>query len=104
MHIRLDPAILVGKPWTMRVSYEGAKNDWVVMCAGHRIGRISLGDAGYNNGRWMWSITGPLLPEKLRPGQGTTDSLDEAKTALRTKFEAWLHYAIAQGDLANWHE
>ena len=47
---------------------------------------------------WLWSITGPAVPEAGLPIDGETESLDAAKVAFRDAFERLKRWAMMARD------
>ncbi len=96
----IDPHSLEGHPLILKAVSDG---DFSVFCAGHLVGRILRSDLTGGAESWRWTVTGPYLPEELRPSDGRTGTLAEAKAAFRAKFDAWLQWALEQGGPASWH-
>jgi hypothetical protein len=90
-------------PLVLRTTYEGAANDHAILCAGHLLGRIMLTPMSGGAESWLWAITGPYIPPEVQPSHGRADTLAEAKTAFREKFDAWLTWAMEQGGPVPWN-
>ena len=54
--------------------------------------------------KWFWSITGPALAQAGLNSSGETTSLDDAKRALRERFDEWLEWALAADAAVYWYE
>jgi len=86
----LNPTTLIGQQLTLHTV--GA-DDYAVRVLDHPAGRIMAKPVSGGQVVWFWTLTGPYLPEHLRPSQGDADTLLEAKAAFRAKFDAWLAWA-----------
>lgn len=86
----IDPATLEGQPLILKAA---APNDYTVMVLDRIAGRIMAKPVTGGRTVWFWTVTGPYLPERLRPGDGDAETLEEAKAAFRAKFDAWLAWA-----------
>lgn len=90
MSLYIDPATLEGQPLILKTA---APNDYTVMVLDRIAGRIMAKPVTGGRTVWFWTVTGPYLPDRLRPGDGDAESLEEAKAAFRAKFDAWLAWA-----------
>lgn len=101
-----NPALFIGRPLTLTktvIAGETAPHDYVVQCGPDwPVGRIYRQDTSSNPDKWVWTVTGPGIPHRLHPSGGRVASLDEAKAAVRAKFNAWLAWAVAQGGEHAW--
>lgn len=101
--MNINPQKFAGKPLLLIKTTSDSVNDYSIRCAGRRVGRIMRTDLAGGAESWLWTVTGPYLPEELRPSDGRAGSLAEAKAAFRLKFDAWLQWAISRGEPAAWH-
>lgn len=99
MPLYLDPATLEGQQLTL---HRIGADDYAVQVADHGAGRIMAKPLAGGRVVWFWTITGPYLPENLRPAQGEAETLIEAKAAFREKFDAWLAWATALQQPVMW--
>ena len=81
-----------------------SENDFCVIVADHKAGRILQTLRGSGQHVWLWTVTGPYLPGAQLNGSGDADDLPGAKTAFRSTFDAWLSWAIRQNTPIIWHE
>ena len=81
-----------------------AENDFGVIVADRKAGRIFQTMRGSGQHVWLWTVTGPYLPGAHLNGSGDADDLPGAKTAFRSTFDAWLSWAIRQNTPIIWHE
>jgi len=95
----LDPATLEGQHLLLK---ETAVGDYSVSILDHRAGRIMLKPVSGGREVWFWTITGPYIPTDLQPSHGDADTLLEAKSAFRAKFDAWLVWAKELGHPVMW--
>lgn len=95
-----DPSTLHGQPLMLR---RLAVDDYVVIVAGLRCGRILGGTGPGMSTVWTWTVTGPYVPPHLQPSNGRAATLGEAKAAFRATFENWLVWAQEQRQPAAWH-
>ena len=59
---------------------------------------------GSDRGSWLWTITGPAVPNSADSLSGDAGSLTEARTALREAFERLLKWASSTHSAAMpWH-
>lgn len=98
----IDPRTLGQHPLILKPA-DGGGRDFTVLCAGHLVGRIMRSDLTGGAESWLWTVTGPYLPEALRPSDGRAGSLEEAKAAFRAKFDGWSSWALEQGGPVLWH-
>ena len=101
MHHRVDPRIFVDQPMHLA---RRAENDFRVLVADHKAGRIFQTLRGSGQHVWLWTVTGPYLPGAQLNGSGDAEDLSGAKTAFRSTFNAWLSWAIRQNAPIIWHE
>lgn len=47
---------------------------------------------------WLWTITGPTVPDSRLPIQGEAASVEDAKAAFRAAFDALLYWAAIEKD------
>jgi len=59
MHHRIDPRIFVDQPMHL---FRRAENDFGVIVADHKAGRIFQTLRGSGQNVWLWTVTGPYLP------------------------------------------
>jgi hypothetical protein len=86
----VDPSAFEGLPLILKRT---GVDDHSVRVNDMVAGRIMAQDRSGGRRVWFWTITGPYLPEHLRPGNGEAETLDEAKAAFRAKFDKWLAWA-----------
>lgn len=96
----VNPRTFEGHPLVLKTAADG---DFSVLCVGHLVGRILRSDMAGGAESWLWTVTGPYLPEALRPSDGRAGSLEEAKVTFRGKFDAWLAWALEEKEPAVWH-
>ena len=96
----IDPSSLIGQPLRLRRIGE---DDHVVLVRDLTSGRIMSKTMAGGTTAWFWTVTGPYLPPELQPASGEAETLDEAKACFKSKFGAWLHWAVAQGGDVHWH-
>lgn len=96
----VHPFKLIDQPLRLRRT---AGDDYTVLVADLTAGRIMRKPMAGGGENWLWSLTGPYLPPGLQPSYGDCLSLDLAKDAMKAKFQAWLHWAVAQGGDVHWH-
>lgn len=96
----VDPRTFEDHPLVLKTV---ADDDFSVLCAGRLVGRIMRSDIAGGAESWLWTVTGPYLPEALRPSDGRAGSLEEAKVAFRAKFDVWRAWALEQAGPASWH-
>lgn len=99
----IHPRQFDGQPLLLKTTYDGAENDFAVHCAGHAVGRIMRSDLSGAVESWLWTITGPYIPPALQPSQGRESTLADAKAAFRSKFDAWLTWALEHAGPVPWH-
>lgn len=97
----LDPATLEGQQLTL---HRLADDDYAVRVLDHLAGRIMAKPVSGGRVIWFWTMTGPYLPADLQPSQGDAETLLEAKTAFRAKFDKWLAWATALQQPVMWME
>ena len=97
----VEVASLMAQPLMLR---RIAEDDYTVRCGALTVGRIMLKPLSGSRAMWLWSVTGPYLPPELQPGSGDAESLEEAKAALKARFDAWLHHAAVRGGEGHWHQ
>lgn len=86
----VDPAAFEGLPLLLK---KQAQDDYAVLVNDMVAGRIMAKPVAGGRVVWFWTVTGPYLPDHLRPSNGDADTLDEAKTVFRAKFDKWLAWA-----------
>lgn len=101
MHYRFDPQTFTGQPMHLARS---AADDYRVMIAGHTAGRIFRTMKSASQHVWLWTVTGPYLPNARLNGTGDSTDIAEAKAAFRATFNAWLEWAVEQNAPVVWHE
>ena len=101
MHHRINPRIFLDQPMHLSPS---AENDYRVIVADHKAGRIFQTLRGSGQHVWLWTVTGPYLPGAELNGNGDSPDLNGAKAAFRVTFDAWLQWALQQNALIVWHE
>ncbi len=55
------------KPLLLIETTSERKGDYSIRCASHLVGRILRSDLSGGIESWLWTVTGPYLPESLRP-------------------------------------
>lgn len=70
-----------------------ADGDYSVRIKEHVAGRIMAKPLSGNRVVWFWTITGPYVPLELLPSSGDADTVEQAKSEFRAKFDAWLVWA-----------
>lgn len=101
--MNLDPRQFASKPLLLIETTSESSVDYSVRCAGYLVGRILRSDLSGGTESWLWTVTGPYLPEELRPSDGREGDLGGAKAAFRAKFDAWLQWALEQDGPVPWH-
>lgn len=99
MTFYLDPDTLEGQQLTLDAI--GAE-DYSVRVNENVVGGIVAKTNSGESVVWFWTITGPHLPIDMRPSHGETDTLVEAKTAFRAKYDRWLAWAAELGHPVDW--
>ena len=96
----VDPAAFEGQPLILKrigaEDYSVRVNDMVA-------GRIMAQPRSGGRLVWFWTVTGPYLPDQLRPSHGEAESLEDAKAAFRAKFDKWLAWAALLQHQVMWH-
>lgn len=87
----------------LRSTWPDKSDDYVATIAGLDAARIMLEPRAGSALVWCWYMTGPYLPPHLAPVSGTADTLNEAKAAVRVKFDRWLAWALEQQGPVTWH-
>lgn len=96
----VDPAGFEGHPLILRRRSEG---DYEVIVRGMGAGRILAQDRSASRRVWLWTVTGPHLPDQLKPGHGEADNIDDAKAAFQAKFHTWQAWAVGQQHMVVWN-
>jgi hypothetical protein len=103
----VDPALFSDKPLLLvpcMIGGETREGDYAVMCDGRVVGRIMCTQKAFGRVVWEWTITGPVMPPEMGNASGVAGSKDDAKTAVRTVFDRWRVYSMAQPGFAVWLE
>ena len=87
MQYRFDPHIFVDQP--LHLARSGA-NDFRVMVAGHTAGRMFATLRSGRRNVWLWTVTGPYLPDARLNGSSDAEDLPGASTAFRSTFDVLL--------------
>jgi hypothetical protein len=96
----VDPFAFEGQPLMLK---KRAHDDYAVTVADRVAGRIMAQARSGGRKVWFWTVTGPYLPDHLRPSNGDADTLDEAKAAFRAKFDKWLTWASTLSHQVVWN-
>lgn len=96
----VDPAAFEGQPLFLKRS---ATDDYAVVVKDMVAGRIILQPRSFGRAVWFWTVTGPYLPDQLRPGNGEAETLDGARAAFRAKFDKWLAWAATLQHQVVWN-
>jgi len=73
-------------PWTMRKTFPDSQDDFVILVDGEPAGRIMKVQRSFGRVAWFWTLR-DLVPPGLGVGHGDADTLEDAKTAFRSKYE-----------------
>src|SRR4051812_18503854 len=95
----VDPSTLEGQQLILHLI---ADEDFSVRVLGLLVGRIMIRLNAGNRVAWYWTVTGPYVPDHLRPAEGDAETLLAAKAAFRAKFDAWLAGAKELGHPVAW--
>lgn len=93
--LHLAPCIIAG---------EASDGDYVVICDGMIVARITQTQKSFGRLAWDWSFTGPHLPAAMSKGSGSCTTLAEAKAQVRGVFHMWVVYVTAKPEQAVWHK
>lgn len=100
MPLYLDPSTLKDQQLVLTATAPG---DYSVRILDHAAGRIMAKRLAGGREVWFWTLTGPYIPSHLFPGHGEAETLIQAKTEFRAKFDAWLAWAMELGHPVAWH-
>ena len=100
---RVDPRRFLDQEMTLRRTSADSDDDYVVMITGLDTARIHQVKLAGSIVAWNWFITGPAIPRDQYPHNGTADSLEDAKSIVRQKFNAWLMRAVKREIAAVWY-
>ena len=100
--IKVDPARFTDKPFTRRMTWPDAVDDYQAVIDGLVAARISITMFSGSIPKWSWSITGPYIPPELQPSQGAEDTLEAAQEAFKAKFWQWHRWALEQPHGVKW--
>ena len=103
-----DPGRFSGKPLILRRAATPDFTDYRVLADGLTAGRIMQVDRAHRRKAWLWTLTGPYCgaPELGIATSGEVETLDIAKEAFRTAFDAWMAWAIigaGRNEYPAWH-
>jgi hypothetical protein len=82
----MDPATLRDQQLVLTATAPG---DYTVTTLDRSAGRIMLKRLSGGREVWFWTVTGPYIPSHPQPSHGEAETLADAKTAFRAKFDAW---------------
>lgn len=102
MHTMVNPQRFIAQEISLSPLSRGQS---AVVLGGVRIGRVSHAITGEGKSTWLWSLTGPScnsMPEQLNTC-GESNTLAEAKLAMRHAFDGWLRWALEQDGPVHWH-
>ena len=100
---RVDPRRFLDQEMTLRRTSADSDNDYVVMITGLDTARIHVVRMAGSVMAWNWSITGPAIPHDQYPLNGMEDTLEDAKSIVMQKFNAWLLWAVKREIAAVWY-
>ena len=97
-----NPQSFVGQQFILRATWPDKADDYVAVIGGLDAARIVMERRSEYNLVWCWYLNGPYLPPHLAPGQGISETLDQAKLDVRAKFDRWLEWALMQPGKVAW--
>jgi hypothetical protein len=102
----MNPARFISKPLLTIATLIGgqtAPDDLTVMCDGVMVGRLMKVPKSFGRSTWDWTLTGPYIAPEMGVGSGSAETKDAAKAAMRSRWDMWLTWALAQGGDVAWH-
>jgi hypothetical protein len=96
----VDPRRFVGKHMALRSEAPG---DASVMIDGLRAGRIMQQVRSGQRVIYFWTLTAPYTIAAGINAFGEEDTLDNARMAIRSAFDMWMIWALAQENPVVWY-